>query len=69
MEIRPPRARIKIGALACNGSRSTTVEKCPKKRDARAKLLFCLSKSIAFMPYSLLLPSPSWLRKLPNIHT
>ena len=29
-------------------SRATTAEKCTKKRDARAKLLFCLSKPIAF---------------------
>ena len=43
------------------------VEKCTKKRDARAKLLFCLSKSTAFLLYSL--PSPSWLLKLTNIHT
>ena len=41
-----------------------TVEKCTKKRDALAKLLFCLSKPIAFLPF--LLPSPSSLRKLPN---
>ena len=34
-----------------------------KKRDAHAKLLFCLSKPIAFLPLSL--PSPSLLRKLP----
>ena len=34
-----------------------------KKRDARAKLLFCLSKRIAFLPFSL--PSSSSLRKLP----
>ena len=38
-------------------------EKCTKKRDARAKLLFCLSKPIAFLPFSL--PSPSPLCKLP----
>ena len=31
------------------------------------KSVFCLSKSIAFLLYSL--PSPSWLRKLTNIHT
>ena len=34
-----------------------------KKRDARAKLFFGLSKPIAFLPYSL--PSPSSLLKLP----
>ena len=35
-----------------------------KKRDARAKLLFCQSKLNAFLPFSL--PSPSSLLKLPN---
>ena len=35
-----------------------------KKRDARAKLLFCQSKPIAFLRFSL--PSPSSLLKLPN---
>ena len=33
-----------------------------KKRDARAKLLFCQSKPIAFLPF--LLPSPSSSPKL-----
>ena len=33
-----------------------------KKRDARAKLLFCQSNPIAFLPFSL--PSPSSLLKL-----
>ena len=42
---------------------ATTAGKCTKKRDALAKLLFCLSKPIAFLPFSL--PSPSLLRKLP----
>ena len=46
-------------------SRVTTAEKCTKKCDACAKLLFCLSKRIAFLPF--LLSSPSSLRKLPNI--
>ena len=41
------------------------VEKCTKKRHARAKLLFCLSKPIAFLPFSLPSPSPSSLCKLP----
>ena len=36
----------------------------PKKRDARAKL-FCYSKPIAFLPFSV--PSPSSLLKLPNM--
>ena len=35
-----------------------------KGRDARAKLLFCLSKPIALLPFSL--PSSSSLRKLPS---
>ena len=43
-------------------SRATTAQKCTKKRDARAELLFCLSKPIAFLPFSL--PSPSSLLKL-----
>ena len=42
---------------------STTAKKCTKKRDARAKLLFCQSKPIGFIPFSL--PSPSSLLKLP----
>ena len=33
-----------------------------KKRDARAKLLFCQSKTSAYLPFSL----PSLLLKLPN---
>ena len=43
-------------------SRATTAKKCTKKRDARAKLLFCLSKPIVFLPFSL--PSPSSLLEL-----
>ena len=35
------------------------------KRDARAELLFCQSKPIAFLPF--LLPSSSSFLKLPNI--
>ena len=45
-------------------SRVTTAKKCTKKRDARAKLLFCLFNPIAFSPFSL--PSPSPLLKLPK---
>ena len=41
-----------------------TAQKCTKKPDARAKL-FCQSKLIAFLPFSL--PSPSSL--LPNTNT
>ena len=42
-----------------------TAKKCKQNRDARAKLLFCQSKPIAFLPFAL--PSPSSLLKLPNI--
>ena len=38
-------------------------KKCTKKRDARAKLLFCKDKPIAFLPFSL--SSPSSLLKFP----
>ena len=41
-----------------------TAKKCTKERDARAKL-FCQSKLIAFLPFSLPLPSSS----LPNTNT
>ena len=37
---------------------------CTKKRDVRAKLLFCLSYPITFLPLSL--PSPWTLLKLPR---
>ena len=44
------------------------VKKCTKRHDVRTKLLFCLSKPIAFLPFSLLSPSPSpsSLLSLPN---
>ena len=42
-----------------------TAKKCTKKRDARAKLLFCESKPIDFLPFSL--TSPSSLLKLPYV--
>ena len=45
---------------------ATTGKKRTKKRDASAKLLFCLSKPIAFLTISL--PSTSSLLKLPNEH-
>ena len=44
-------------------SRAVTVEKCTKKRDARAKLLFCQFQPIAFLPFSL--TSRSSLLKFP----
>ena len=43
-------------------SRAMMAPKCTKKHDARAKLLFCYSKPISFLPFSL--PSPSSLLKL-----
>ena len=46
-------------------SRAATAKKCTKKRDARAKLLFCQSKPIAFL--SFLFTSPSSLLKLPIV--
>ena len=45
-------------------SLTATAEKCTKKRDARTKLLFCRSKPVAFLPFSL--PSPSLLLNLPT---
>ena len=39
--------------------RATTAKKCTDKCNARAKLLFCQPKPIAFLPF--LLPSPSTL--------
>ena len=45
---------------------TVTAKKCTKKRDARAELLFCQSKSIAVLPFSL--TSPSSLLKLPIVH-
>ena len=40
------------------------VKTCKKKRDARAKLLFCVINPLLFLTSSL--PSPSSLLKLPN---
>ena len=45
--------------------RAATANKSTKKRDARAKLLFCQSKPITLLPFSF--PSPSSLLKLPLI--
>ena len=42
-----------------------TAKKCTKKHDARAELLFCQSKLIAFLPF--LLTSPSALLMLPYL--
>ena len=44
-------------------SRAVMAKKCTKKRDAHAELLFCGSKPIAFLPFSLM--SPLSLLKLP----
>ena len=41
-----------------------TAKKCTKKHDARAKLLFFVSKPTALLPFSL--TSASSLLKLPN---
>ena len=46
-------------------SRATTAKKCTKKHDARAKLLFCQSKTFDFLTLSL--TSLSSLLKLPNL--
>ena len=35
---------MKLGTVLSSRSRATTAKKCTKKRDAHAKLLFCLSK-------------------------
>ena len=43
--------------------RATTSKKCTKKRDAREKLLFCQSKPIAFLSFSLP-PRRPWLSSL-----
>ena len=44
--------REKKGVSRCR--RATTAKKCTKMRDARAKLLFCQSKPINFLPSLLL---------------
>ena len=59
---RPPQ-KVKLG-ISSRSSSVVTVNKCAKNRDASAKLLFCQSKPIAFLPFSL--TSPSSLLKLPN---
>ena len=45
-------------------TRAATAKKWTEKRDARAKLLFCQSKPIVFLPFSV--TSPSSLLKLCN---
>ena len=52
-DARPPQ-NVKLG-LSRRG-RAVTAKKCTKKRDARAKLLFCRSKPIAFLLFSLTSP-------------
>ena len=37
---------VKLGSLLC--SRAVTAKKCTKTRDARAKVLFCLSKVVHY---------------------
>ena len=51
---------VKLGILCC--SRVVMAKKFTKKHDARAELLFCQSKLITFLPFSLM--SPSLLAKL-----
>ena len=46
---------VKLGN-SCR-SRAATAKKCTKKRDARANLLFCQFKLIAFLSFSLTSPS------------
>ena len=58
---RPPQD-VKLGISRPSGA--VTGKKCTKKRDARAGLLFCQSKPIAVLPFSL--TSPSSLRELNN---
>ena len=53
---RPPQ-NVKSGVFTSYYSLPVTAKKCTKKRDARAKLLFCQSKPIAFLPFSLTSPS------------
>ena len=60
---RPPQ-NVKLGTFTWY-SRVVTAKKCTRKRDARAKLLFCRSKPTAFLPFSL--PSPLSLLKLPIV--
>ena len=47
-------------------SRATTAKKCTKKAWSRAKLVFCWSNMLLFLPFSL--PSASSLLKLPIIY-
>ena len=58
-EKRRPEIRLRFAGYA------ETAKKCTKKRDARANLLFCQSKPIAFLPFSL--RSPLSLPKLPDV--
>ena len=54
---------VKLGISRC--SRAVMAKKCTKKYDARAELLFCQSKPIVFLPFSLM--SLSLLLKLLNL--
>ena len=54
-------------AFSCFCSRATTAKEWTKKLDARAEMLFCKSKPIAFLPLSL--PSPSLFLKIPKDNT
>ena len=56
------RKKISSSLVYVLHSRATTVKKCTKKHDKRAKLLFCLDKLLLFRTFSL--TSPSWYLKL-----
>ena len=56
------RKKISSSLVYVLHSGATTVKKCTKKHDARAKLLFCLDKLLLFWTFSL--TSPSWYLKL-----
>ena len=57
-----PQQNVKLGSFTLKSC--TTAKKCSRKGDVRAKLLFCQTKPIAFLPLSL--TSPSSLPKLSN---
>ena len=52
-----PRQNVKLLQAVSRCSRATMAEKCTKKRDARAELLFCQFKPITLLPVSLRLVS------------
>ena len=58
------RERERVGENPGNEIGAVTAKNCPKKGDARAKLLFSQSKPVAFLLFSL--TSSSSLLKLPT---